>query len=168
MTCLLVRNFVFKIQLDLFQPFYRHHAEEEDLKKCSPEAELWQHDHEEKWNSIFTEEHKIWRARNNRVLQVRKSFNHKQSNWKFHFFLGISIMIVLMENCGEKKYKRCMRWFCQPHPVQKCLLTRFSGYLTRTAMASSLSRWVFLAHKNDEALTRFLFSGIHARHRHDH
>ena len=23
--------------------------------------------------------------------------------------LGISTMIVLMENCGEKKYKRCMR-----------------------------------------------------------
>ena len=142
MTCLLVRNFVFKIQLDIFQPFYRHHAEEEDLKKCSPAAELWQHDHEEKWNSISAEEHKIRRTRDNSVLQVGKALitNNKIERL---ISLGILIMIVLMENCGEKKYKRCMRWFCQPHPVQKCLLTRFSGYLTRTAMASSPSLWVF-------------------------
>ena len=57
-------------QLVSFNPFYSHHAEEEDLKKCSPEDELWQYDHEEKWFGISFEEHKIRRTGDNRILQV--------------------------------------------------------------------------------------------------
>lgn len=73
-----------------------------------------------------------------------------------------------MENCEEKKYKRCMRWFCQPRPVQNCLLTRYSGYSTRTAMASSPLLWVFTAWKFRVSHVSWPLLGIHARHWHDH